>query len=129
MYAPSNLWPTIKAKLIEEVKKITVGPVEEFNHFMTSVINDVSFNRCKSYIELAKASKDAEIIVGGVCDDSKGYFVHPTVIVTTDPNFKSIKEEIFGPVLTVFVYPEAEYEKYVRTPISTHLLPPATSKF
>jgi 1-pyrroline-5-carboxylate dehydrogenase len=92
---------------------LKVGIVDEPESFVTNVVNKASFDKIKSYIDFAKSSKEAEIIVGGTYDDSKGYFVHPTIIVTTNYQFKTMVEEIFGPVLTVFVYPENEFEKYV----------------
>jgi 1-pyrroline-5-carboxylate dehydrogenase len=108
LYAPADLWPQIKEGLVENIKKIKVGPVEEFDSFMCAVIDEASFRRIASYIDLAKASDDYEVIAGGGYDDSKGWFVEPTVIVTTDPNSKLMTDEIFGPVLTVYVYePEA----------------------
>lgn len=113
LYVPDNLWKDVKQGLIAEAAKIKVGPVTDFQSFCTNVINRASFDKIKSYVEHAKGAKEAEIIVGGKCDDSVGFFVHPTIIVTTDPNFKTMQEEIFGPVLTVFVYPANEYEKYL----------------
>lgn len=113
LYIPDNLWPKVKEGLIHETKQLKVGIVDEPESFVTNVVNKASFDKIKSYIDFAKSSKEAEIIVGGTYDDSKGYFVHPTIIVTTNYQFKTMVEEIFGPVLTVFVYPENEFEKYV----------------
>ncbi|KAI9173247.1 1-pyrroline-5-carboxylate dehydrogenase [Blastocladiella emersonii ATCC 22665] len=112
-YVPESLWPEIKAGLVREVSKIKVGPVTDFANFVTPVINQFAFDKIKSYIEFAKAAKDAEILVGGTYDDSKGYFIHPTVIVTTNPHFKTLEEEIFGPVLTVYVYPTDQFVETV----------------
>jgi 1-pyrroline-5-carboxylate dehydrogenase len=78
---------------------------------MSAVINNTAFARIKGYIDEAKSNPDVEVIAGGVYDDSVGYFVNPTILVTKDVNVKTMKEEIFGPVLTVFIYPSAEYEK------------------
>jgi len=111
MYVPDSLWPKIKDGLLASASKIKVGSVMDPANFMTPVINQVSFDKIKSYIEYAKASKDAEIISGGKCDDSVGFFVHPTIILTKDPQFKTMVEEIFGPVLTIFVYPSNKYEE------------------
>ena len=86
---------------------------EDFSNFVTNVINKASFDKIKSYLDYARTAKDAEILVGGTCDDSVGYFVQPTIIVTTNIKFKTLEEEIFGPVLTVFVYPADEYVKYL----------------
>jgi len=113
-YVPDNLWPEIKEKLVREVNKITIGQPDDFSTFFSAVIDKNSFNNIKGYIEHAKASSDCEIIVGGKYDDSVGYFVHPTIIVTKDPKYKSMEEEIFGPVLTIYVYPADKYEETLR---------------
>lgn len=112
-YVPDCLWPEMKSQLVAATESISVGSESDFANFMVGVINDVSFNKIKSFIEYAKSAPDAEIIVGGTCDDSVGFFVQPTIIVTTNPQFKTLTEEIFGPVLTVFVYPSGEYERYL----------------
>jgi 1-pyrroline-5-carboxylate dehydrogenase len=88
-----------------------MGDVEDFSNFVTAVINQASFDKIKSYIEYAKESADAEIIAGGNYDDSKGYFIQPTIILAKTPDFKTLKEEIFGPVVTVYVYADADFEK------------------
>ncbi|KAI8055096.1 Aldehyde/histidinol dehydrogenase [Syncephalis plumigaleata] len=111
VYVPDNLWPDFKKQLIAETNSITHGSVEDPSHFTTPVINRVAFDRIKSYIDDAKASSDVEIIAGGDYDDSVGYFIRPTVLVAKDPHYKTITEEIFGPVVTVYVYPADEYEK------------------
>ncbi len=112
VYLPESTWPQIKEKLIDGTKSLKMGDVEEIDCFMGAVIDRKSFDKIKSYIEYSKESKDAEIIFGGKCDDSVGYFVEPTIIVTSDPNFKTMVDEIFGPVLTIYVY---EDEKYCET--------------
>jgi 1-pyrroline-5-carboxylate dehydrogenase len=119
LYVPDNLWPAVKEGLLSEVQKLKVGPVDKPDSFITNVINKVAFDKIKSFIDHASSSKDAQIIAGGKCDDSVGYFITPTIIVTTDPHFKTMKEEIFGPVLTVFVYPGEEYDKYLKLAEST----------
>lgn len=111
MYVPKSIWGEVKEKLVTEVKKIKVGEVEDFSNFMGAVISRKAFDKITGYIDFAKDAKDAEIIVGGDYDDSKGYFVQPTVIVTSDPHFKTMKEEIFGPVLTIFVYEDDKFEE------------------
>ncbi len=88
-----------------------MGDVEDFTNFMAAVIDKGAFDSIKSYIDYAKDSKDAEIITGGKCDDSKGYFIEPTTIVTTKPNFKSMQEEIFGPVFTIYVYADNKFDE------------------
>jgi 1-pyrroline-5-carboxylate dehydrogenase len=110
-YIPENLAAEVKKKLIEGVNSFKMGPVEDFSNFINAVIDERSFNKIESYIDKAKQSPKAEIIVGGVCDKSKGYFVQPTVIEAKDPLFVTMCEEIFGPVLTIYVYKPAEFEQ------------------
>ena len=110
-YIPESLWPATKKRLIEEVAKIKMGDVLDYSNFMGAVIDKSSFDNIKSYIDFAKDSKDAQIICGGECNDSKGYFVQPTVIEAKNPKFKSMEEEIFGPVMTIYVYPDNELDK------------------
>eukprot|EP00871_Galdieria_phlegrea_P004143 jgi/Galph1/472/GphlegSOOS_G5234.1 len=109
MYVPSNLWPQIREKLIEQAKTIRVGASDDFSSFMTAVIHEKSFDKIQSYIQQAKNSSSCKILFGGVCDKSVGYFVQPTIIETTDPEFVTMKEEIFGPVLTIYPYDPAHY--------------------
>lgn len=111
MYVPDNLWPEMREKLISEVKKIPMGQPDDFSSFMGAVIDKNSFKKISTYIQEAKLNKSCEIIVGGKCDDSVGYFVEPTIIVTTDPHYKTMCEEIFGPVLTIYVYNHQEFEQ------------------
>jgi 1-pyrroline-5-carboxylate dehydrogenase len=110
-YIPSNLWPSLKEKFLDKVKTIKVGVVNDLSNFMGAVIDKTAFSKIAGYIEYAKRSNDTEIIQGGYCDDSKGYFIDPTVIITTDPKHKLMVEEIFGPVLTLFIYPETKYSE------------------
>ena len=102
-YIPKSLWSDVKEILETEIAKIKMGDVEDFSNFMNAVIDKSAFSDITGYIDYAKQSDDAEIIIGGNYDDSKGYFVEPTVILTTDPKFKTMEEEIFGPVMTVYV--------------------------
>ncbi len=111
MYIPKSIWKEFKDKYTAEVSKIKMGDAEDFTNFMTAVIDKAAYTSIKSYIDYAKESKDAEIITGGKCDDSKGFFIEPTTIVTTDPKFKSIQEEIFGPVLTIYVYEDNKFDE------------------
>ena len=106
-YLTENVWNDIKNDYIEDVKSIKMGDVEDFTNFMNAVIDEASFDNIVSYIEYAKNSDDAVIVTGGGYDKSDGYFVEPTTIVTTDPHFKSMEEEIFGPVLTIYIYKES----------------------
>ncbi|QUH21370.1 L-glutamate gamma-semialdehyde dehydrogenase [Alkaliphilus sp. B6464] len=108
-YIARSLWPSIKENLLEKVNNIKVGSVEDFTNFMGAVIDKKSFNTVKEYIEFAQNSTEAEILFGGKCDDSVGYFIEPTVIVTNNPHFKTMEEEIFGPVLTVYIYNDEDY--------------------
>jgi 1-pyrroline-5-carboxylate dehydrogenase len=110
-YLPSNLWPSIKERLGEEIKTIKMGDVTDFTNFMGAVIDKLAFDSIVEYIEYAKKSTEAEVVCGGNYDDSKGYFIDPTLVVVTDPKHKLMEEEIFGPVLTVYVYPAPEFEK------------------
>lgn len=113
MYVPKSLWPAVLEKIKDTAAKVKMGDVCDPMNFINAVIDEASFDNIASYIDYAKASKDAEIVLGGGYDKSKGYFVEPTVIVTTDPHFKSMEEEIFGPVLTVYVYDDADVDKAV----------------
>lgn len=109
-YIPANLADTVKKKLIDGVKSFKMGSVEDFTNFINAVIDEKSFTKIQSYIEKAKQDPKAAIIVGGGSDRSKGYFIEPTVIEAKDPKFVTMCEEIFGPVLTIYVYQPAEFE-------------------
>lgn len=109
-YIPSNLAAEVKKLMIEGMKSFKVGTVEDFSNFVNAVIDEKSFDKIKSYIDTAKADKQTEIWAGGDCDKTKGYFVQPTVIEAKDPKFVTMCEEIFGPVLTVYVYDETKFE-------------------
>ena len=108
-YIPSNLWPTVRDALAAQVEGIRMGDVADFSNFMGAVIDGASFNTQKAAIEEAKAASDAEILAGGKVDDSEGWFVRPTVIVTSNPSYRTLCEELFGPVLTVHVYDERKW--------------------
>jgi 1-pyrroline-5-carboxylate dehydrogenase len=109
VYAPSNLWPEIRERVVEEVRTIRMGDVSDFQNFMGAVIDAGSFATQKEAIEEAKASANVNVLVGGGYDDSEGYFVEPTVLETKDPDFRTMREELFGPVVTTYVYPESRY--------------------
>uniref|UniRef100_A0A8B9J0U1 Multifunctional fusion protein n=1 Tax=Amazona collaria TaxID=241587 RepID=A0A8B9J0U1_9PSIT len=112
LYAPASLWPHIKGKLLEEHGKIKVGdPTQDFGTFFSAVIDDKSFARIKKWIEHAKKSPNLTILAGGGCDDSVGYFIEPCIVESKDPQDPIMKEEIFGPILTVYVYPEERYKE------------------
>ena len=108
-YVPNNLWPEIRGRLVDEIRTIRTGDPSDFSNFMGAVIDRPAFDRITQYLELASDSDDCTILTGGRTDDSAGYFVDPTVIVTADPRHRLMSEEIFGPVLTVYVYPEEEF--------------------
>ncbi len=110
-YIPKSLWPKLKEYLIEELKTVKMGDVEDFTNFMNAVIDRNAFATITEYIDYIKNSSEAEIIFGGGYDDSVGYFIEPTVAVTTNPKFRTMEEEIFGPVLTVYVYDDDKYEE------------------
>jgi len=110
-YIPKSLWPQLKDKMLATINTIKMGDVRDFRNFMNAVIDKAAFDNISNYINYAKNSSEAQIIAGGKCDATQGYFIEPTVILTTDPHFKTIEEEIFGPVLTIFVYDDNNYEK------------------
>jgi 1-pyrroline-5-carboxylate dehydrogenase len=113
-YVPSNLWADVKRIMVEQLDSITMGTPADTSNFVNAVINERSFDKIADYIEYAKNASDAEIIAGGTYDKSVGYFVKPTVIVTTNPHFKTMVEEIFGPVLTIYVYDENNYSETLK---------------
>ncbi len=113
-YIPSNIWDEVKSKIIADVNSFKMGSPEDPSNFINAVISEHSFDKITSYIDYAKESDEAEIIVGGNYDKSVGYFIQPTVIVTTNPYFKSMCEEIFGPVITIFVYHEDKWEETLK---------------
>ena len=106
VYAPSNLWPQMREALAEQVSEIKMGDVRDFRNFMGAVIDKPSFATQKEAVELATGAADASVVVGGETDDSKGWFVSPTVVETSDPGFDLMRRELFGPVVTAFVYDE-----------------------
>jgi 1-pyrroline-5-carboxylate dehydrogenase len=110
LFVPSNLWPALRERLEAEVASITVGDVADFANFMGAVIDRASFETQRQAISEAQSDPASEVVVGGGCDDSLGYFVEPTVIVTRDPNLRLLRDELFGPVLTVYVYDESRFE-------------------
>jgi 1-pyrroline-5-carboxylate dehydrogenase len=114
-YIPSNLAVAVRKKLTAGIKSFNMGTVEDFTNFITAVIDEKSFTKIKSYIDSAKKSTKAKVIAGGNCDKSSGYFIEPTVIETTDPKYVTMCEEIFGPVLTIYVYPEKKYSETLQT--------------
>jgi 1-pyrroline-5-carboxylate dehydrogenase len=114
MYIPTSLWGEFIVGLKKDLATVKMGTVHDFSNFVNAVIDKNSFDNCVAYIEHAKAASDAEVVCGGNYDDSVGYFVEPTVIKTTNPHYKSMEEEIFGPILTIYVYEDDNYEETLK---------------
>jgi 1-pyrroline-5-carboxylate dehydrogenase len=110
-YIPQSLWPGIKKKIDRNIRLIKKGDVKDFCNFVNAVIDEKAFSRITDYIEKARDSQDAEIVFGGTYDKSVGYFIDPTVVLTTDPHFITMEEEIFGPVMTIYVYEDEKFEE------------------
>lgn len=113
-YIPQSLWPAVKAQLITDVNSMKMGSPEDFGNFITAVIHEGSFNKLAGFIDQAKKDADAEIILGGNYDKSKGYFIEPTVIVTTNPKYATMETELFGPVITIYVYEDAKWQETLK---------------
>lgn len=111
MYISESIWDEFKTKFLDEVKDVKHGDIEDFTNFMGAVIDQDAFDNITSYIDYVKDSDDGEILYGGNYDDSKGYFIEPTLVRAYDPHFKTMKEEIFGPVLTVYVYEDNKFDE------------------
>ena len=113
-YVPKSLWADVKKVMETQMATIKVGSPEDPSNFVNAVIDKNSFEKCKGYIDRANAASDAQVILGGTYDNSKGWFVHPTVIETSNPNYESIVEEIFGPILTVYVYEDEKWNDVLK---------------
>ncbi|MEM4735943.1 MAG: L-glutamate gamma-semialdehyde dehydrogenase [Candidatus Thorarchaeota archaeon] len=113
-YVPASLWPRVREALVNDLSRLRVSTPTDFSTFMSAVIDREAFDRIVGYIELAKHSADSEIVFGGEYDDSEGYFIQPTVVLTKNPRSRLMEEEIFGPVLTVYVYPDNEFTETLR---------------
>ncbi len=113
-YIPKSLWPSLKDYLVGELKTLRTGDVKNFSNYNNAVIDKSAFESINSYIKYAQSSSEAKVIVGGNSDDSTGYFIDPTIVETTNPKFKTMEEEIFGPVLSVYVYEDSRYEETLR---------------
>lgn len=118
-YISDDIWPAVKDQLLTDLNTVKMGSPADFGNFINAVIDRRSFDKIKSYIEYAKSQDDCEIIFGGGCDDSVGYFVEPTVILTSNPLFRTMVEEIFGPVLTIYVFPASEFTETLELVDST----------
>lgn len=118
-YVPESLWPAVKKEMADMMKEIKTGCVRDFSNFVNAVIDEKSFDNLAAYIARAKESNDAEVVLGGKCDKSVGYFIEPTVILAKTPKYETMCEELFGPVLTVYVYADEDYEKTLKLCDST----------
>jgi 1-pyrroline-5-carboxylate dehydrogenase len=114
VYFPKSLWPAIKDEMGKELATIKMGSPEDFSNFVTAVIHEGSFDKLAKYIDQAKQDEDAEVIFGGNHDKSKGYFIQPTVILTSNPKYTTMETELFGPVLTVYVYEDAQWPETLK---------------
>ena len=113
-YISNSLWSEVKKYLQDDLESISMGSPENLENFVTSVIDEKSFDKISSYIKNVRLSSDAEVVIGGNFDKSKGYFIEPTVILTKDPNYVTMREEIFGPVMTIYVYSDNKFEETLR---------------
>lgn len=118
-YVPASLWPEVKRILVDQVSSFKMGSPDDTSNFINAVIDEKAFNKISEYIDFIKQQNDAEIIVGGSYDKSKGYFIQPTVVLTKNAAFRTMCEEIFGPVLTIYVYDDAKYEDTLKLVDST----------
>jgi 1-pyrroline-5-carboxylate dehydrogenase len=110
-YLPANLWEQIRKFLLDDLSSIKIGPPDDFGNFINAVIDEKSFDKIAGYIEEAKNNEHVELVAGGHCDKSIGYFIEPTILLTKDPESTTMCEEIFGPVLSIYIYQPEEYEK------------------
>jgi 1-pyrroline-5-carboxylate dehydrogenase len=113
-YIPASIWPNVEQMIKRDIQDFTMGCVSDFSHFMNAIIDEAAFDSIANYIDMAKESDKAEIIAGGGYDKSKGFFIEPTVIKVTDPHFVTMEEEIFGPVITIYVYEDDKYEETLK---------------
>lgn len=111
IYVPDNLWPEIKKLMLEQVNSITMGPPENLSNFFNAVIDEASFDKLTGFIDRARQDEEAEIISGGGYDKTVGYFIEPTVIVTTNPRYITMEEELFGPIVTIYIYEASKFEE------------------
>ena len=114
VYVPQSLWPAVQAKLEADLKSMKMGSPEDMSNFITAVISEASFDKLARYIDQAKNDSDAEIIMGGNYDKSKGYFIEPTVILTTNPKYTTMETELFGPVVTIYIYEDAKWSETLK---------------
>ncbi|MEL7124193.1 MAG: aldehyde dehydrogenase family protein, partial [Bacteroidota bacterium] len=110
-YVPQSMWEDIKAFMLEDIKSFKMGTVEDFGNFINAVIDERAFDKIAAYIDQAKTDENVEVLIGGGHDKTEGFFIEPTVLVAADPNYRTMCEEIFGPVLTIYVYEDDKYEE------------------
>ncbi len=120
-YVPASLWPAVKENMQRDIASFKVGPVEDFSNFVNAVITEVSFDKLARYIDAAKADENVELVAGGGYDKSKGWFVEPTVLRVNDPHYVTMCEELFGPVLTIYVYEDAQFDEVLDIVDSTSI--------
>jgi 1-pyrroline-5-carboxylate dehydrogenase len=113
-YIAQSVWKKIEKPLVQQIKGLQVGDPEDHRNFVNAVIDESAYDAIAGYIEYAKKARGAKILAGGRCSKAKGYFIEPTLVLTTDPHFKLMEEEIFGPVLTVYVYQDADFAKTLK---------------
>lgn len=114
VYVPQSLWPAIQSQLEADLKSMKMGSPEDMSNFITAVISEASFDKLARYIDQAKKDSDAEVIMGGNYDKSKGYFIEPTVILTTNPKYTTMETELFGPVVTIYIYEDAKWSETLK---------------
>ena len=110
-YVPKSLWPEVRDQLQAQLERVRMGDVRDFTNFVNAVIDRAAFDKIEAYIQHAKRSSKARVVFGGKADDSQGYFIEPTVVQALDPHYRTMREEIFGPLLTIFVYPDRKWEE------------------
>lgn len=113
-YIPASIWPAVKERVLADVASFKMGTPEDTSNFINAVIDERAFDKIASYVDYVKAQDDAEVVCGGGYDKSKGYFIEPTIVVTTNPQFRTMVEEIFGPVLTIYVYEDADWASMLK---------------
>ena len=111
VYIPASIWEKTWIEAISQLERMKMGPPEDFTNFINAVIDEASFNKLKNYIDKANDDEDAEVIFGGKCDKTEGYFIQPTVILTKNPYYSTMKEELFGPIVTIYVYDDSKLEE------------------
>ncbi len=120
-YVPQSLWSELKDLMDADIKSFKIGGTEDFSNFINAVIDEKAFDKITKYIDRAKASTDAEVVIGGEYDKSTGYFIHPTVILAKTPDYETLSEELFGPVLTIYVYEDSKWEETLKLVDSTSI--------